>query len=569
MNTYMNPTARAAPNEIPRFVTYTSPVSTLSTNDGSRATTLPLNLVALIVSHLDDLADIARITRTCRLLYYMSLPQLYRKVSLRSYPEIRYVNGRPEGFGSGSPFTMALNGLITKDTHANLVQEFRVYGQWSEVGAEDFAKGRVPDNTMMLNILMRAASDKMTKLRSFSWELDCKPLKTVYQGLSAHSTLTSLTIKFPSTRTPRPSVIIPPMAILRAFRATDIDPLCYPDDISVLLLNSKKLEDLRLHFSPRMRQEAESGLNLDNYFGRCLRAQYKLPLKHFAIQNFYGPPMAGMSDVLDNEVCTSVAFLDLFGGGNKANSATVFLEQSWNDVPQTQQTHFRQVRINEPAPNHVTMLSQSEGLERLYVVNEKRPRSGLTPKSPGQYVTPGGTPTDPDDTVLAKQYIYALTRYHGRSLKHLLFPEQWNLAQEDLSDLIRYCPNLEQLAIAVNTEHAVTAMHLLLPFLPKLKAMRVLGSECAKVAANDSTGLQQMEEMKMHLEKLMPSQMMWIGVGQHVWKAGRRYETMTDDGILVTRRKIMEASLDDVKHVQIWGLDTLDIMSDPAPKFSP
>lgn len=133
---------------------------------------------------------------------------------------------------------------------------------------------------MMLNILLRTATDNMAKLKSFSWELDCKPLKTLYTGLASHNTLTSLTLKFPSARIPRPSVLIPPMANLRVFKATDIDPMCYPDDISLLLLHSKKIEDLRLHFSPRMRQEAEGIMTLAQFFGRCYKAGYRLKVKH-------------------------------------------------------------------------------------------------------------------------------------------------------------------------------------------------------------------------------------------------------------------------------------------------
>jgi hypothetical protein len=155
----------------------------------------------------------------------MTLPQLYQRVHLHSYADIRYVNGKPEGFGSGSPFMMALNGLATKG-HAALVHDFRVWGLWKETGVEDFAKGRVPDNSMMLNVILRASTDKMVKLKSFSWELDCKPLKTLYTGLSLHATLTSLTLRFPSARIPRPSVLIPPMANLRVFKAMDIDPMC-------------------------------------------------------------------------------------------------------------------------------------------------------------------------------------------------------------------------------------------------------------------------------------------------------------------------------------------------------
>lgn len=223
-----------AMGDIPRYVSYTSPVSTGRIDQESLAASLPLNLVAVIVSYLDDIADIARVTRTSRLLHYMTIPQLYQRVSLRSYADIRYVSGRPEGFGSGSPFTMALNGLVTRG-HGSLVKEFSVWGEWKEVGVEDFAKGRVPESSMMLNILLRAAMDNMTKLSSMAWELNTKPLKTVYQGLATHNTLTRLTIKFPNSRVPRPSVMIPPIPSLRVFKATDIDPLCYPGQVFVTL----------------------------------------------------------------------------------------------------------------------------------------------------------------------------------------------------------------------------------------------------------------------------------------------------------------------------------------------
>lgn len=279
---------RAYIDNIPRYVQYTSPVSTSPLAPNGTGAALPLNIVALIVSFLEEPADLANVTRTCRLLHYMTINSLYSKVSLRSYPEVRYVNGRPEGFGSGSPFLMALNGLVSSN-HAAMVKELRLWGELREPGMEEFAKGRVPDNYVMLNTIVRAALARMSQIETLIWQLDFKPLKTLYQGLQLSSTLTSLTLKFPSTRDPRPSVIIPPIANLRKLKASDIDPLCYPDDISMLLLGSKKLEDLRMHFSPRMRREAECSLQLDTYFGRCLRADYQIPLKHLAIQNFFGP----------------------------------------------------------------------------------------------------------------------------------------------------------------------------------------------------------------------------------------------------------------------------------------
>jgi hypothetical protein len=98
----------------------------------------------------------------------MTLPRLYERVTLRSYAEIRYVSGKPEGYGSGSPFSMGLNALVSR-TFTDYVQQFRVVGEWKESDIEDFSKGRVPDNSMMLNIALRAVLDKMQNIVSFGY----------------------------------------------------------------------------------------------------------------------------------------------------------------------------------------------------------------------------------------------------------------------------------------------------------------------------------------------------------------------------------------------------------------
>jgi hypothetical protein len=117
-------------------------------------------------SQVDDVADLARLTRTSRLLYYMTLPKLYENVTLHAYTELRYTNGRPEGYGSGSPFSMGLNALVSRNV-ANYVQRFGLVGEWRESDIDDYSKGRVPDNSMMLNIAIRAALDRMENLKSF------------------------------------------------------------------------------------------------------------------------------------------------------------------------------------------------------------------------------------------------------------------------------------------------------------------------------------------------------------------------------------------------------------------
>lgn len=96
----------------------------------------------------------------------MAIPKLYERVALKSYPELRYIDGHPEGYGGGSPFSMGLSGLCTR-TVAAFVKHFEVTGEWRERDVEEFSKGRVPDNSMMLNIAIRAAMDRMTILQSF------------------------------------------------------------------------------------------------------------------------------------------------------------------------------------------------------------------------------------------------------------------------------------------------------------------------------------------------------------------------------------------------------------------
>ncbi len=100
----------------------------------------------------------------------MTLPRLYEHVTLRSYSEIRMVNGRPEGYGGGSPFAMGLNTLVSR-SFTDYIQSFRLTGEWREHDAGEYQQGRVPDNSMMLQIVIRAVLDKMKNLTAFAYVL--------------------------------------------------------------------------------------------------------------------------------------------------------------------------------------------------------------------------------------------------------------------------------------------------------------------------------------------------------------------------------------------------------------
>ena len=103
----------------------------------------------------------------------MTLPQLYSNVSLRSYDYIRYCQreGRVQGCGMASPFSMGLNGLVSRNV-ACYVRTFEVTGEWKEHDLQEHVKmGRVPDESMMLSSLIRVAVEKMAALDSFRYSI--------------------------------------------------------------------------------------------------------------------------------------------------------------------------------------------------------------------------------------------------------------------------------------------------------------------------------------------------------------------------------------------------------------
>ncbi|GAB7354177.1 hypothetical protein MBLNU459_g4730t1 [Dothideomycetes sp. NU459] len=570
--------------QIPRQVLAISPVSS-NPAPGARGFALPLNLIALIVAHIEDIADIARVTRTCRLMYYMTIPQLYERVSLRSYAEVRYVDGRPEGFGGGSPFCMALSGLATSNS-SNLVKDFSVAGAWPEPQKDNYLRGLVPDSTMLLAISMRAAVDKMTNMASFSWELDTKPLRTLYHGLAARLTLTSLTLQFPSDRSPRPVVTIPPIPNLRFLRVTNIDPLCYPDDISVLLFGSKKLEDLRIQWSSRMREAAEPSTDLRTYFGKCLEAKHKIPVKHIGLQNFYGTNTGDLSRIADPETIRSADLISTFGG-SRSGPATIFIDETWKNVPDGSYfRNFKKTRCNETSSHHAKILASFSGLEELYIVNAQ-PESSASPSarnghsrssvdaaiSPESSSSATKTPTssysspsksqDQINAALCKDYLHAITTRHGKTMKKLLLSDQWALNGEQISEIVSACPKLEQLGLALSHEEG-NALRILAPFLKNLQAIRILNNPYLYAAMQEDPDMAQ--ALRKDLEtavqywKMPPTTtIQWCGIADAVFKLGPCTQMPEEDGMLVWKKKAVRMSLDDVKDIDIWKLDVLDI----------
>ncbi|KAF4761224.1 hypothetical protein HAV15_008075 [Penicillium sp. str.  len=424
---------------------------------GSQLMVLPLNLIAEIVSHVNDTGDLARLCRTCRVLNYMALPQLYRSLTLTSYDKIRYRDEQPEGIGSA-------------------IRSMTLRGEWKEHELEEHARvGRVPDASMLLNIAARAAIDRMTNLESFHWELNTKMLDTVFTGLTQLPKLTSLTIRFPS------------------------NPLCYPDDIATLLCKSRKLRELKLHWSPRMRDAHEPSVSLHDYFRKLIASKQPLAVKKMSFQNLYAFHTEDFNFAFDPTTVEDVTFLSGVEGSSLVNT---FVESSWPTVPPHAKLRMKSVRLDAVSKRNSEFIGNFSGLERLYFVNVTsessdllncpRPGGGavssaLTPPTSEHHLSgvPSGNATNSPITSASPAsqlnaianvrdlYLSHITTNHGATLRHLLLPSKWPLSTGMIARLVHSCPNLEQLALATEFS-SMESLGLLIPFLRKLKAIRLL-----------------------------------------------------------------------------------------------
>jgi hypothetical protein len=61
-----------------------------------------------------------------------------------------------------------------------------------------------------------------------------------------------------------------------------------------------------------------------------------------------------------------------------------------------------------------------------------------------------------------------------------------------------------------------------------------------------------------------PEKLRWIGDWGKAWRLGEDFEALLEDvsGRTEMRRRVENVPLEQVRHVEIWGLDCLDLMAD-------
>lgn len=375
------------------------------------------------------------------------------------------------------------------------------------------------------------------------------------------------------------------MPHLRSLKVTDIDPLCYPDDISTLLLHSKKLRELKMHWSPRMREAQEPSVTLHDYFRKCIAAKSPLRIRKIALQNFYALHTDDFETAMDPAYLEDITTLNSPGVYDASVPATSFVDNSW-PAPNKLCHNIKSLRHDRIERKGCEFLACLNNLERLYFVTPVRdptdsinsPRTAEQSHSSASLTPPSRTEPNGANTngvftnnsaqmpaaspmslashiALRDAHINTITTVHGPKLRHLLLPSRWALPAPMIARLVHSCPNLEQLALATDLSSFDT-LGLLIPFLRKLAAIRLLiptgpastttalskphtngitanGTVTQKVSPLDAQSLSEIVEMDDRIfneamgsrlaDKELFSKLKIIGLGWKAWELGEFY----------------------------------------------
>ncbi|KAL9025430.1 MAG: hypothetical protein Q9196_005747 [Gyalolechia fulgens] len=363
-------------------------------------------------------------------------------------------------------------------------------------------------------------------------------LPTVWEGL-VHSKIQSLTIKFPTSRTPKPVSVVPPIPSLVSLKVLDIDPLCYVDDISRLLAESRKLEDLSIVWNPRMREASELSVNLSTIFRRC-RGQ-PLKLKKAAVKNLFTHDLDTCPEYYDAGYLEEITIINSIGGGSGDSGASPFIGGPMRKL-RPPPPRLKYLRGDRAWESMAEILTNPGRLERLYIPSpQKAPPHEIKADS------------------LRDSLVEAVTQHHGQTLRHLLFPSRWRLSSEHIRHIAHRCPNLEQLGFAA-TPFDFISIRSELPFLPKLKVLRLLEypySSALSEQWHDFESFDDMECIDTFVNGVEPTHLpRWVDFGDgRVFEIEKVQIPEESDWRIRVKQRNHEA----VKDIDIWRLDSFEV----------
>ncbi|KAL8712096.1 MAG: hypothetical protein Q9220_003530 [cf. Caloplaca sp. 1 TL-2023] len=406
---------------------------------------------------------------------------------------------------------MGLNGLVLRNVVA-YVKKLKLVGDVKEHDLDECSrKGRVPDSSMMLSTLVRVAIERATSLK----ELSYAPLRRFRGGHPANMLQLGTEYK----------------------------------DAAYSLARSCQLAASKPHSAISIISDSQTSDDS--------------PAATEPVKNLFSYDDGSCTEYNDSSLIEEVTSLNSTGGhGDTGGSA--FIDNNLKKL-EVSLPRLRMIRGDKVSKELVFLLAHTSGLERLYIVGpkktDKNDGSNGYPQSP---TSEGSSPASEQAADnLRDEHVEAITRNHGQTLRHLLLPPQWRLTSDNIALIIRQCPNLEQLGFGADFDK-FTNMRLLMPFLPKVTAIRILDNP-------DSSDFRD----KMHEiddgrhEKAIGSstsarewsKIRWMQLADLLFEAGE-VELMEDPdqpGKMAHRRHVQKQSLEAVKDVAIWRMDSLDV----------
>jgi hypothetical protein len=386
--------------------------------------------------------------------------------------------------------------------------------------------------------------------------------------------------------------MIPPMPSLKYIHVYDIDPLCYPDDVSMLLAHATSLEELKMEWSPRMRREREPSVSLSTYWGRTASAGISLHLKHLSYKNMYTRNDRELSMILDLSKVESITFLNCI---NPGDPTTVFYDATWHGAHNgfANLRRLKKLRIDAVDDDMAQDLSEISGLEEFYLVNRRSAFSSSQPNSNSANGSPAPAPSassstkpgprEPNSTpitptapahppfhapasiAIASEFLAALSTQHGHSLKILLLSDQWKFSKAALINLAKSCPHLQQFGVAIDGPQFETAKAIL-PNVPHVWAFRILEDmemhEHMMEKATELGDLQtqvQYEVMSREFWREEYKGIRYFGLGSQAFEVGKVIEGKSGEAV-IKRRAVRCITWEEAKaKAEIFGMDSQDL----------
>ncbi|KAL8783438.1 MAG: hypothetical protein Q9213_004638 [Squamulea squamosa] len=359
-------------------------------------------------------------------------------------------------------------------------------------------------------------------------------------------------------------MIVPPLPTLVALRVLNVDPLCYVDDISLLLAESEQLRELTIVWSPRMREMKEPSVNLNSMFSRCRSKGRLMALTKVAIKNLFTYVGDSCESYYDHSLIQEITVINSTGGIGDGGAAA-FVDSPMRKQIGPAMPSLKSLRGDKISQELQLFLANTRGLEKLYIIGDKKAARHDSPNTFPRTPASNGSspPSDLHSDTLRDDMIEAIAQNHGQTLRHLLLPPQWRLTSDNIALIIRNCPNLTQLGIGAEFE-LFTNMRLLMPFLPHLVAIRVLDNPDSSEFRDKMHELDDGRHEK-HIGNATSarewSKIRWMELADLVFEAGRT-ELMDDPenpGKMSYRRKVWKRDQEAVKDIEIWKMDSLDV----------